>query len=606
MRKKVRRILAFLLALAVAMSVMTGMALSAPAESEPEATPAAADVAVEEKQTDATDSTNQAEPAEDADKDAPAEEDSSEDGEAPVEGDPEEPAPDSKKPADEAGEAASVSAASEQIATVGSGDRAVTVRTSAAAGVLPEGAKLVVKQLANTDSQYQDAANTLDANQVAYDNFLALDVGFEVNGQEVEPNGSVDVQFELGAGLLPEEADTESLAIQHLADSGKVETVADTGSATNGTVAVQEQKINAEFSVDSFSTFTITYNNSSAITVHCVDENGDEIPDTTSKIEWNKNITDSNWHNISDYAPSIDGYTYSSARVAPVGEFNGSNSHSVSQICYNSYNRGWQYRRKNNAQSIPDGYVVYMVYEKNPALTIHHVDENGNEISPSEAQTTPASGSTTTFSSYQKTISGYTYWRACYGEANGAEVTTMTRNNNDYTYKNGDVTLTRGNDNQPAINKLTDIYLVYVTNGGDPTPGETTGDGDKTVTPGMTKQAVLKGDDTYDLSLSVTGSIGSSTRKALVDVIYVLDVSGSMKYNMNSNTGSDNERLNQATSAIKTMTNSLAGNEVIDARFALVTFSSPPARYSVAIVPILSYSPEQTEHFYYILISGAI
>lgn len=91
MRKKVRRILAFLLALAVAMSVMTGMALSAPAESEPEATPAAADVAVEEKQTDATDSTNQAEPEEDADKDAPAEEDSSEDGEAPVEGDPEEP-----------------------------------------------------------------------------------------------------------------------------------------------------------------------------------------------------------------------------------------------------------------------------------------------------------------------------------------------------------------------------------------------------------------------------------------------------------------------------------------------------------------------------------
>lgn len=63
----------------------------------------AADVAVEEKQTDATDSTNQAEPEEDADKDAPAEEDSSEDGEAPVEGDPEEPAPDSKKPAGEAG-----------------------------------------------------------------------------------------------------------------------------------------------------------------------------------------------------------------------------------------------------------------------------------------------------------------------------------------------------------------------------------------------------------------------------------------------------------------------------------------------------------------------
>lgn len=33
---------------------------------------------------------------------------------------------------------------------------------------------------------------------------------------------------------------------------------------------------------------------------------------------------------------------------------------------------------------------------------------------------------------------------------------------------------------------------------------------------------------------------------------------------------------------------------------------SSPARYSVVIVPILSYFPEQTEHFCYILISGAI
>ena len=579
MRKKVRRILTFLLALAVAMSVMTGMALSAPAESEPEATPAAADVAVEEKQTDATDSTNQAEPEEDADKDAPAEEDSSEDGEAPVEGDPEEPAPDSKKPAGEAGEAASVSAASEQIATVGSGDRAVTVRTSAAAGVLPEGAKLVVKQLADTDSQYQDAANTLDANQVAYDNFLALDVGFEVNGQEVEPNGSVDVQFELGAGLLPEEADTESLAIQHLADSGKVETVADTGSATNGTVAVQEQKINAEFTVDSFSYFTITYNSGSSIRAYCVDADGNHIPgaNNVKLSDADQTIRDGNWHSVADLAPAIEGYDYSRAYVQDDG-----NQEAVSHIKYRS-SSGTKWRYINNSNPSQDakgsGFstAIYLVYERPGQLTIHHVDENGNQLLPPTTEATPAIGSTTTFSSYQKTISGYTYWRACYGEANGAEVTTMTRNNNDYTYKNGDVTLTRGNNNQPAINKLTDIYLVYVKNGGDPTPGETTGDGDKTVTPGMTKQAVLKGDDTYDLSLSVTGSIGSSTRKALVDVIYVLDVSGSMKYNMNSNNGSGNERLNQATSAIKTMTNSLAGNEVIDARFALVTFSDTAA-----------------------------
>lgn len=227
-----------------------------------------------------------------------------------MEGDPEEPAPDSKKPAGEAGEAAPVSAASEQIATVGSGDRAVTVRTSAAAGVLPEGAKLVVKQLADTDSQYQDAANTLDANQVAYDNFLALDVGFEVNGQEVEPNGSVDVQFELGAGLLPEEADTESLAIQHLADSGKVETVADTGSATNGTVAVQEQKINAGFTVESFSTFTITYtrnDNQYKIKVNRVSVDGEDVPGSTDPMVISQCYSNLNHTSAAHTTPPVTG-----------------------------------------------------------------------------------------------------------------------------------------------------------------------------------------------------------------------------------------------------------------------------------------------------------
>ena len=461
MRKKVRRILAFLLALAVAMSVMTGMALSAPAESEPEATPAAADVAVEEKQTDATDSTNQAEPEEDADKDAPAEEDSSEDGEAPEEGDPEEPAPDSKKPAGEAGEAAPVSAASEQIATVGSGDRAVTVRTSAAAGVLPEGAKLVVKQLADTDSQYQDAANTLDANQVAYDNFLALDVGFEVNGQEVEPNGSVDVQFELGAGLLPEEADTESLAIQHLADSGKVETVADTGSATNGTVAVQEQKINAGFTVESFSTFTITYtrnNNQYKIKVNRVSVDGEDVPGSTDPIVISRRDT---WYDIADYA-AVEGYTFIGAHVGSAAGV------SFTQFQYgrvnNNSSRSWCYRSSSN--------------------------DGGTEF--------------------------------------GAN----------------------------------DIYLVYEKNGGS---GGSSGG---TITPAgepvHTKQATQNEDGTYNLTLTVKGSQGSETEPAKVDVLMIVDVSGSMA----------GDRLRNMQSAMKALVNTLEAKDDVDARYSVVSFSS--------------------------------
>lgn len=237
-----KRILALLLAIGLAVSVTSGMALSA--SSEEGADPAPSVTEEVEEPADADASTAQEEPA---DEPAQEEEDVPEEADSePVAGE------------EEQGEAASAGEAFDQTMTVGSGDKTVKVRTTAEAGVLPEGAALVVKQFEDTDSQYQEAADQLDANEIAYDGLLALDVGFEADGQEVEPNGSVDVQFELGAGLLPEDADADTLAVQHLTDAGKVETVADVGS-----VAVQNEKINADFTVDSFSTFTITYNNNS-------------------------------------------------------------------------------------------------------------------------------------------------------------------------------------------------------------------------------------------------------------------------------------------------------------------------------------------------------
>lgn len=246
MRKKVKRILALLLAIGLAVSVMSGMALSASSEEGADPASSVTEEVVQEEPVDTT-------PEEPADEPA-AEEEEQEEQDVPEEADSEPVAEEEVQ-----GEAASAGEAFDQTMTVGSGDKTVKVRTTAEAGVLPEGATLVVKQLEESDGQYQEAADQLDANEIAYDGLLALDVGFEVNGQEVEPTGSVDVQFELGAGFLPEDADTDSLAVQHLADTG-VETVADTGSVTDGTITVQDQKVNADFTVDSFSYFTITYN----------------------------------------------------------------------------------------------------------------------------------------------------------------------------------------------------------------------------------------------------------------------------------------------------------------------------------------------------------
>ena len=96
------------------------------------------------------------------------------------------------------------------------------------------------------------------------------------------------------------------------------------------------------------------------------------------------------------------------------------------------------------------------------------------------------------------------------------------------------------------------------------------------------KYVELNEDGTYNLTLNVSGAVGSSTTKQQVDVVYVLDVSGSMAYNMNSDSGSSNARLNNAKEAIKTLTDTLAANENIDAQYALVTFSGNNGRHDGA------------------------
>lgn len=176
----------------------------------------------------------------------------------------------------------------------------------------------MVKKLADKDQAYQDAESTLKDSQVTYDDFLALDVGFEVNGKEVEPEaGSVQVQFELGAGLLPETADTSTLAVQHLTD-GKAETVADAGAVTAGDVTVKNETIKADFEVKSFSTFTITWDGYCTITAHYVDESDKEInPSTVNQVisdsgNFTKNVT---FASDKNYALTFNGYNYKEAYI---------------------------------------------------------------------------------------------------------------------------------------------------------------------------------------------------------------------------------------------------------------------------------------------------
>lgn len=170
----------------------------------------------------------------------------------------------------------------------------VTVRVAAEAGVLPDDVTLQVKELKEEGElaeQYKEAEEALKKEGTLYDGMMALDICFlDPDGNEIEPSGNVQVSIKVNADSLPEDIDPESLSVQHLKEehdgSVQVNQVADVADATDGIVEVNKDEAIAEFSVDSFSSFTITWVNGSSqfeITVHYVNTLGNDIS-TSEKI----------------------------------------------------------------------------------------------------------------------------------------------------------------------------------------------------------------------------------------------------------------------------------------------------------------------------------
>lgn len=136
----------------------------------------------------------------------------------------------------------------------------VTVTFGEDAGI-PEGSAVRVEALGEDDAAYQEAKAQVQPDEEG-DSFAALDISIlDAEGNEIEPNAAVQVEIELSE--LPEgvDADTE-ITVSHIDEStgsAVVEDVADTAEATEGTVEVSEDTAVVNFTVESFSTFTITY-----------------------------------------------------------------------------------------------------------------------------------------------------------------------------------------------------------------------------------------------------------------------------------------------------------------------------------------------------------
>lgn len=118
-------------------------------------------------------------------------------------------------------------------------------------------------------------------------------------------------------------------------------------------------------------------------------------------------------------------------------------------------------------------------------------------------------------------------------------------------------------------NKTLDVYYVFekVDSGGSGGQGGTI-DYPRELT--KYKRAVRNDDGTYDLTLSISGTTGTIDNKTKIDVMMVLDVSGSMRETAQGNRDS---KIIKSAEAIDVLVDSL-DQDTIDARYNVVTFGT--------------------------------
>lgn len=82
------------------------------------------------------------------------------------------------------------------------------------------------------------------------------------------------------------------------------------------------------------------------------------------------------------------------------------------------------------------------------------------------------------------------------------------------------------------------------------------------------KTASYAGNGLYDITLKIKGHVGTETSKTPIDVLVILDKSGSMSESMGSQS-----KWNATKSAISSMANEFSANENLNVRYSIVTYS---------------------------------
>lgn len=290
----------------------------------------------------------------------------------------------------------------------------MNVIVTAPEGAFAEGVqpKLSVTMLTAED-ELNAVAGELDTAEVQYDGFAALDITFtdEATGEEVEPVKSVAVRIELPQTIVDSGVDLTTLAVQHLEEdeNGNVQKVTEVATLDNG-ITLSEEAVAAvneaagvapvndmpaeeatagdatetpaavaEFEVDGFSWFTITWDiygyYDPQVTVYYVDQSGNEI---TGKQTGDIPANNSDWINLESYASDIEGYDFAGAHL---DSYNGTEAR---WIRYNSTrfeysNSSTKPNRGNRWSAYYNNYRVYLVYTKN-IETVPTVDSTNEGV----------------------------------------------------------------------------------------------------------------------------------------------------------------------------------------------------------------------------------
>ena len=304
----------------------------------------------------------------------------------------------------------------------------ILVDVTAKRGTIPEGAELRARYLTEDGNEYQDVKNALDEANEEYGGMMALDIGFWLNDEEIEPEpgSEVQVKIRMDANLLPDDVDVGTLKVQHHAETDQgirietvakavtveedetaavpmtmslmslnadavpleeeilddviieeadpenpVETIMDTVNAEPGTLKVIETDgeaavVETAFVVDGFSYFTITYGKKSK-KVHLVDTNGQPVKGASDTELGKYQVTYQTWTSIETIADEFVKETDGYLfQSAHVGSSQGEE---LKWICYYNSDRGWRYsnqsqRPDNDERETSLENNIYIVYEK--------------------------------------------------------------------------------------------------------------------------------------------------------------------------------------------------------------------------------------------------